>query len=319
MSLLSVRDLSVRYRTRDAELLAVDSLNFELEPGAALGIVGESGSGKSQTALALIGLLPRNARVTGSIQFDGQELVGLKPGAFNRLRGARIGMVFQDPMTSLNPHLEIGTQMAEVLQRHRGSRRREALADAARMLDAVQLANAAAALRRYPHEFSGGMRQRISLAMTLLCRPQLLIADEPTTALDVTVQAQILRLLAQLRRELGLSVILISHDLGVVSELCDQTLVMYAGRMMESGSTARMLSQPAHPYTQGLLGSRPHLQQPRSQDLRSIPGQPPALSQIGEGCPFHPRCVFAYPTCSRVRPPPHRARGGTLSACHLET
>jgi oligopeptide transport system ATP-binding protein len=316
--LLSVRDLEVIFKTPQGPLRAVDGLSFELEAGGSLGIVGESGSGKSQLALALMGLLPRNARVSGSAHFEDQDLLKLAPRKLNRLRGARIGMVFQDPMTSLNPHLTIGTQMAEVLQRHRGNSKRESLAEAERMLDAVRLAESRYALSRYPHEFSGGMRQRITIAMTLLCRPQLLIADEPTTGLDVTVQAQILRLLQEMQRELGLAVILISHDLGVVAELCPQTLVMYAGRMMESGPTAQLWSQPGHPYTRALLAARPRLDLPRQRELVSIPGQPPDPLRAVEACPFQPRCAHAYLSCVRARPPLRHTQADTLSACHLD-
>ena len=318
MSLLSVRDLEVLIETRQGSLRAVDGLNFDLAAGDSLGIVGESGSGKTQTALALMGLLARNAQARGSVNFAGEELLRLKPRAMNRLRGAQIGMVFQDPLASLNPHLTIGTQLTEVLERHEGVALREARSRAVQMLERVHLADAAGALKRYPHEFSGGMRQRITIAMALLCDPQLLIADEPTSALDVTVQAQILDLLAELRQSMRLAVILISHDIGVVAELCRQTLVMYAGRIMEIGPTAQLLAQPAHPYTKALLASRPHLDGPRRALLDTIPGQPPRLTETIEGCPFHPRCSQVFATCRRARPVYRVAASGTLSACHAE-
>jgi oligopeptide transport system ATP-binding protein len=248
MALLEVDDLQVRFRTPEGYVRAVNRLSFALGAGEALGVVGESGSGKSQMALAIMGLLATNAEVEGKVRFEGQELLRLKPAQMNRIRGAQIGMVFQDPMTSLNPYLNIGTQMAEVLVQHRGMNTVAGLAESARMLEAVRVSDATRRLRQYPHELSGGMRQRVMIAMTLLCRPRLLIADEPTTALDVTVQAQILELLADLRREFGVAVLLITHDLGIVAELCERTLVMYAGQLMEYGPTARLLSQPGHPW-----------------------------------------------------------------------
>ena len=321
MNLLSVRDLEVTFKTSQGAVRAVDGLSFDLQQGASLGIVGESGSGKTQAALAIMGLLPRGTRCKGSVRFGGKELLSLKPRALNALRGAGIGMVFQDPLTSLNPHLTIGTQMAEVLERHQGLRRRTALRESAKMLEAVALASAAGAgkaLKRYPHEFSGGMRSRIAIAMTLLCRPQLLIADEPTSALDVTVQAQVLRLLARLQDELRFALILISHDVNVVADLCRETLVMYAGRAMEIGATAQLLAQPGHPYTRALLASRPRLDLPRQQRLQTIAGQPPNPAEPIEGCPFRARCTGAFTTCERARPPLRRSTGGTLSACHAE-
>jgi oligopeptide transport system ATP-binding protein len=251
MSLLSIRDLVVDYgATR-----AVDGVSFELEPGATLGIAGESGSGKSQTALAILGL-QRGARVGGSIVFDGSELAGATDDQLNRVRGARIGMVFQDPMTSLNPYRTIGAQLAEVLQVHRGATRSEALASATRMLDAVRIAEAPRRLGQYPHQLSGGLRQRVMIAGALLCRPRLLIADEPTTALDMTVQAQLIDLLAELQRDLGMALLLISHDFGVLAELCARLLVFHRGRIVEAGATTALLARPEHPYTQGLLQAR---------------------------------------------------------------
>jgi len=254
--LLQVRDLAIAYETPEGWVDAVRSVSFDLAAGGALALVGESGSGKTQTALAIPGLLPRNARIGGSVRFAGQELLGQPPAALQRLRGAKIAMVFQDPLGALNPHLTIGTQMAEVLVRHAGVSRGEALREAARMLDAVRIADAGRRLFQYPHECSGGMRQRICIGMALLCRPQLLIADEPTTALDVTVQAQILRLLADLRRQLGLALLLVSHDLGVVAAVCEQMLVLQAGAAVEAGPTARLLARPAHPHLRGLLEAR---------------------------------------------------------------
>jgi len=251
------------------------------------------GSGKSQTVLALMGLLPDNAAVSGRVRFEDQELLGLPTPPLNRIRGARIGMVFQDPMTSLNPYLSIGRQLTEVLQLHRGMDRRSAQAEAIRMLDAVRIPEAPARLRQYPHELSGGMRQRVMIAMALLCRPALLIADEPTTALDVTVQAQILALLRELRGEFGTAIVLITHDLGVVAALCDQVLVMYAGEAVERAALGEIFSSPQHPYTLSLLAAMPRLEVEPGTHLVTVPGNPPNLAALPSGCPFHPRCPTA--------------------------
>ena len=256
MSLLEVTDLQVAFDTPAGRVQAVNGLSFELDAGGTLGIVGESGSGKTQTALAILGLLDGNAKATGSIRFDGQELLLLPPAELNKVRGAKIGLVFQDPLTSLNPYLRVGDQLVEVLLRHRALARAEALQEALHLLDAVQIADAGRRLFQYPHEFSGGMRLRVMIALALAGGPQLLIADEPTSALDVTVQAQILQLLDDLRRDFRLAVLLITHDLGVVAELCEQLLVMYAGQAVEWGPTAQVLEHPTHPYTRKLLQSR---------------------------------------------------------------
>lgn len=314
--LLQVRDLEVRFATAQGEARAVRGLGFELETGQTLGIVGESGSGKSQTALALLGLQARQARIGGSVRFEGRELLGLDEREWNKVRGNRIGLVFQDPMTSLNPYLSIGAQMAEVLVRHRGLGHAAALAECARMLDAVRIADAAARLRQYPHEFSGGMRQRVLIASALLCRPSLLIADEPTTALDVTVQAEILALLRQLQEDLGLALLLISHDLDVVAEVCERVLVMYAGRAVESGPAARLLTTPRHPYTAGLLASRPRLDAPLGEPLRPIPGQPPDPARLPSGCAFRPRCPEALPICASELPALRALQADRACACH---
>ncbi|HZP12837.1 MAG TPA: ABC transporter ATP-binding protein [Nevskiaceae bacterium] len=318
MSLLSVNDLSVAIKTPDGVLRTVDGVSFDVAAGESVGIVGESGSGKTQTALAIMGLLPWNAKARGSIAFDGAELLRMRASKLNRIRGAQIALVFQDPKTSLNPHLTIGVQMAEIAERHLGVSRHEALQQSAQMLDRVRLSGAANALTRYPHEFSGGMRQRIAIAMMLLCKPKLLIADEPTSALDVTIQAQILALLAELQRDLGLAVILISHDLGVVAELCTRTLVMYAGRIMESAPTAALLAQPRNPYSRALLASRLRVDARRRSLLPSIPGQAPTLDERKAGCPFHPRCGAAFDRCAKERPMLRATGGGTTSACHRD-
>jgi oligopeptide transport system ATP-binding protein len=315
MSLMDVAHLSVRFRTRDGVVEAVNDLSFSLEAGRILGIVGESGSGKSQTAMAILGLLADNASVSGSVTFDGENLLGLKERARRRIRGARIGMVFQDPMTSLNPYLRIGVQMAEVLQTHKGLSRSAALAESRRMLDAVQMPDAADTLRAYPHALSGGQRQRVMVAMALLTQPALLLADEPTTALDVTVQANVLALLADLRRDFGVAIMLITHDVGVVAQLCDETLVMYAGQCMEYGRTASVIEMPSHPYTQGLLAARPTLTGDRSAPLLALPGQPPDLSALPSGCPFAARCPEGDDHCTQRRSLLHE-RDNRVVACH---
>ena len=313
--LLEVDNLAVRFATEDGEVEAVNGLNFGLDAGQTLGIVGESGSGKSQTALSIMGLLASNGRATGSIRFKGEELIGMKPAAMNRVRGAHIGMIFQDPMTSLNPYLRISTQMAEVLIRHRGMGKREAVAESIKMLDAVRIPDAKNRVQRFPHEFSGGMRQRVMIAMTLLTRPELLIADEPTTALDVTVQAQILDLLGDLRTEFNVGIIMITHDLGVVADLCDEVVVLYGGQIMEQGAARDLFKAPSHPYTRGLLNSIPSLDSEHQGELFAIPGNPPDLLHLPAGCPFAPRCGFKRDDCDNIRPGLERV-DAARRACH---
>ena len=255
-ALLRVEDLRVTFAARAGPVEAVRGVSFEVGEGEALAIVGGSGSGKTQTALAILGLLERNAHAAGRVAFDGRELLNQPAAVLNQVRGARIGMVFQDSMSSLNPHLTLGTQVAETLQRHRGMARAAALREALRLLDAVQIADAPRRLFQYPHQCSGGMRQRVAIAMALACRPRLLIADEPTTALDVTIQAQILELLASLRHELNLALLLITHDLGVVAEIAERVLVMHQGQVVEQGAVAQVLERPASPHTQEMLRMR---------------------------------------------------------------
>ena len=318
MALLEVKDLHVRFRTNDGEVRAVNGLSFSLEKGETLGLVGESGSGKSQAVLSILQLLADNGSFQGSIRFQGRELSTLDRKAMNRIRGNRIAMIFQDPMTALNGHLTVGRQMTEVLEHHEGMKRREARRRAIEMLEAVQIPDAHKRIRRYPHEFSGGMRQRVMIAMALLCRPDLLIADEPTTALDVTVQAQILRLLRDLQQEFHMAILLITHDLGVVASLGDRVLVMYGGRACEEAAVDELFRHPRHPYTRGLLGSVPRLDTPAGERLRAIPGNPPSLLALPPGCAFAPRCGERMAQCNEVQPAMCDAAPGHRVACHLE-
>ncbi len=317
MALLEVSNLSVQFETPDGTVTAVNGLSFELERGQTVGIVGESGSGKSQTVLAMMGLLASNGRASGSARFDGQDLLSLSPKALNSIRGNRVAMIFQDPMTSLNPYLTVERQMTEVLELHKGMTRAQARVRAVQALDAVKIPEAARRLGMYPHEFSGGMRQRVMIAMALLCEPDVLIADEPTTALDVTVQAQIIALLRELQREHGTAIVMITHDLGVVAGLCDQVMVLYGGRVMEQGSAESIFYQPTHPYTVGLLGAIPRIGQD-GNTLLAIPGAPPNMAHLPPGCPFSERCSWAEPRCAGDRPTlisvPEQA--GVMRACH---
>ncbi|MCU9847385.1 ATP-binding cassette domain-containing protein [Defluviimonas sp. WL0024] len=296
MALLEVRDLGVSFATPDGTVNAVNGVNFTLDKGETLGIVGESGSGKSQLSFAIMGLLAKNGRATGSVMFDGREILNAPPHVINPIRANKIAMVFQDPMTSLNPYMRVADQMAEVLIHHKGMGKSEAVQEAVHMLDAVKIPDAKGRVGLYPHEFSGGMRQRVMIAMSLLCRPELLIADEPTTALDVTVQAQIMTLLADLQRDFGMATILITHDLGVVAGFCEDVLVLYGGQVMEQSPVDPLFQTPTHPYTRGLLRAIPRVDH-EGEDLDSIPGSPPNMTNAPRGCPFAPRCDFAADDC----------------------
>ncbi|CAN5269935.1 ABC transporter ATP-binding protein [soil metagenome] len=316
--LLEVRNLGVRFATPGGDVCAVDDLDFSLTRGETLGLVGESGSGKTQAAHAVLGLLPDNGRATGSARLDGREILHLPEKQLNEIRGCEIGFVFQDPMSSLNPHLRIDRQLTEALVAHRPVTGRQAREAARSMLDAVHLPSAAAVLRAWPHELSGGMRQRVMIAMALICRPRVLIADEPTTALDVTVQARILELLAELRREFALALLLITHDLGVVAGTCDRVLVLYGGREMEEGSTDDIFYRSRHPYTRALLAALPRFDADGCSRMTPIPGQPPSLLEPMPGCPFEPRCDYRLERCTHARPPLERVAPGQRKACHRE-
>ena len=306
--MLDVNDLRVTLPTPRGAAQALRGVSFELQRGQTLGLIGESGCGKSMTALALMGLLPEGATVAGSIRFNGQELVGLSDDAMCALRGDRIGMVFQEPMTALNPLHTVGHQVAEPLRLHKGATRAQARDEALQLLERVQLPQAAQRLDAYPHQLSGGQRQRVTIAMALACGPDLLIADEPTTALDVTIQREILDLIAELVRGSGMALLLISHDLGVMARGVARLLVMYGGTVVESGPTAEVFAHLAHPYTRGLFGARPRLGAPKTVDgqrrrLVTIPGRVPELVDMPPGCPFADRCTLVTPECRHAPPP----------------
>ncbi len=318
---LDVRDLRVHFPTDDGVVKSVDGLSFELERGQTLGIVGESGSGKSVTSLSIMGLHKEGtAEISGEIVLNGQNLVGMGRESVRRLRGKDMAMIFQDPLSAMHPYYTVGNQIVEAYRVHHDVSKQVARKHAIEMLDRVGIPNPASRVDDYPHQFSGGMRQRAMIAMALSCDPELLIADEPTTALDVTVQAQILDLIRDLQQEFNSAVIIITHDLGVVAELADDILVMYAGRAIEYGRADQIFTEPQHPYTWGLLGSMPRLDRERSERLLPIPGTPPSLINVPDGCPFHPRCAYGdlnEGKSETERPELRDVGDGHRIACHL--
>jgi peptide/nickel transport system ATP-binding protein len=318
--LLQVRDLSVEFRTEHGRLPAVDAVSFDVMPGETLAIVGESGSGKTVTALSLLRLIPDPpGRIShGQVLFEGRDLLQLSEREIQAVRGDRIAMIFQEPMSSLNPSLTIGLQIAEPLHVHRQLSWNAARSKARELLGRVRIPDAASRVGAYPHQFSGGMRQRAMIAMALACRPKLLIADEPTTALDVTVQAQILSLLKELTRETQAALVLITHDLGVVARYADRVCVMYAGRIVESGTAREIYTRPRHPYTLGLMASIPRLDQDTAKRLVPIEGQPPDLTALPPGCAFEPRCRLALPRCRSERPAFEHMEGRHYRACFAD-
>jgi oligopeptide/dipeptide ABC transporter ATP-binding protein len=316
-NLLDVEGLRVRLPTPHGFVTVVDGVDYRVGYAQVFGVAGESGSGKTISMLALLGLLPPGALVEGRAAFGGRDLLRLRGRDLRAVSGREIGMVFQDPMTSLHPMLSVGRQLTEHVRRHLGFDRRAATQRAVELLEQVRIPDPASALHAYPHQFSGGMRQRIAIAIALACNPRLIIADEPTTALDVTVQAGILRLLDTLRRDNDLSVILITHDLAVLSSIADSASIFYAGRVVESGPRDELLRHPRHPYTRALLDALPHPEAPRDTPLIAIKGAPPTPQQIPSGCPYHPRCPYAIDACTDHDPPLTGVDGRRL-ACHVD-
>ncbi|WP_406725662.1 ABC transporter ATP-binding protein [Streptomyces sp. GD-15H] len=316
--LLEVRDLHVEFHTRDGVAKAVNGVSYGVDAGETLAVLGESGSGKSVTAQAVMGILdvPPGRITGGEVVFQGRDLLALKEDARRRVRGAEMAMIFQDALSSLNPVISVGDQLGEMFVVHRGMSKKDARAKAVELMDRVRIPAARERVGQYPHQFSGGMRQRIMIAMALALEPALIIADEPTTALDVTVQAQVMELLAELRREYRMGLILITHDLGVVADVADRIAVMYAGRIVESAPVHDLYKAPAHPYTRGLLDSIPRLDQ-KGRQLYAIKGLPPNLMNIPPGCAFHPRCPMARDVCRTDEPPLYEVSGTRGSACHF--
>jgi len=312
--LVRVRGLEVAFVSRDATVQAVNGVDFDLAKGEVLTILGESGSGKSVTMRALMRLLPKRARLKGEIEVDGRDIVAMSPGDLSDMRGHEVAMIFQEPMVAFDPVYSIGAQIAETVERHLGKSRAEGLKRARELFDLVQIPSPERRLAAYPHELSGGMRQRAMIALALACSPKLLLADEPTTALDATVQIQILLLLRQLQRELGMSVIFVTHDVGVATEIADRLAVMYGGRMVENGSVHEVIRSPSHPYTRGLLRSTVHGAS-RGRRLEAIPGSPPDMSRPPPGCAFAPRCPLAIPACKDAPPPPVALAPGHQARC----
>ena len=316
MALAEVRDLTVEFVTRESTVHAVNGVSFSVEPGQVLCILGESGSGKSVTLRALMRLLPRRrTRIAGQVHVDGQDVLAMPSRDLRKLRGGLVAMIFQEPMTALDPVYTVGQQIGETVRRHTGCDRQAARKRALALLELVRIPAAERRLNAYPHELSGGLRQRAMIAMALSCNPRLLLADEPTTALDATVQVQVLILLRRLQRELGMGMIFVTHDLGVASEIADTIAIMYAGRIVENGPAARILNAPAHPYTAGLLASTVHGQS-RERDIAAIPGSPPDLRRLSEGCSFAPRCPRRIVDCHLTVPEPRFVAPGHMAACH---
>jgi oligopeptide transport system ATP-binding protein len=316
-TVLDVENLDVTFSLHKSKVKAVSNLNFSLAQGETLAVVGESGSGKSQAFLSIMGLLAKNGHATGRATLGNTNLIGMPPQSLDLYRGKDIAMIFQDPMTSLNPSLKIRTQLAEVLEKHQGFDEAKATSAVIEMLERVGIPEPARRAAAYPHQLSGGMRQRVMIAMALLCRPKVLIADEPTTALDVTVQAQMLELFRNLTTEFGTALVLITHDLGVVAGLADRMMVMYAGRAVEKGTVDELFYDPRHPYTLGLLTSTPHVEE-RARRLNPITGSPPNVEHLPRGCAFHPRCAFRFERCFAEVPPLRDIGGGRSKACHYE-
>jgi len=314
--LLEIRSLTTWFFTEDGVVRAVEDVSFEIFPGEIVSLVGESGCGKSVTGLSLLRLIPMppGKILKGELLFEGRDLLGLEEREMEKVRGNDISMIFQEPMTSLNPVFTIGNQIIEALQLHQNLDKKEARTRAIEMLDRVRIPSSEVRIDSYPHQLSGGMRQRAMIAMALSCQPKLLIADEPTTALDVTIQAQVLRLLKEIQREMGMAVMLITHDLGVVSEIADRVAVMYAGRIVESGPIEAIFGKMRHPYTRGLLESIPHLDEKRKR-LNAIPGQVPNPMNLPGGCKFHPRCHLMIDECKREEPPLFKVNGNHFSRC----
>ena len=317
-TLLRIDNLQTHFFSAGKVVKALDGISFEIKAGEVFGLVGETGCGKSVTALSVLRLIPfpPGRIIAGSIRFKDTDLLSLSPEEMRRCRGKEISMIFQEPMTSLNPVFRVGDQMSEVIRMHQGLGRSAAIEAAVGMLERVRIPDARKVAGQYPHQLSGGMRQRVMIAMELSCRPALLIADEPTTALDVTIQAQILRLLREMRREMGTSILLITHDLGVVAQMCDRVAVMYAGSIVEQAGVADIFQTPRHPYTQGLWGAIPLIDDEKSS-LAVIPGTVPDLSRLPEGCKFRPRCERCFEPCDRTRPEMVAVRPDHLVACHL--
>lgn len=317
MSVLDVRDLKVAFNTPDGVVEAVNGVSFSLEAGKCLGVVGESGSGKTQTFMAIMGVVPDNATVTGCAMFDGRDLLSLPTKEMNKIRGARMAFVMQDALSALTPHMRIGKQLSEVLRIHKGMSAKDADRKVLDVLDQVRIPEASRRMAMYPHELSGGMRQRVTIGMALLCDPDILIADEPTTALDVTIQAQVLDLFDELRRNTDTAIVLITHDLGVLAGRADDVMVMYGGRVAERADVNTFFDAPMHPYSIGLLDAIPRIESPVDQALTVIPGRPPDLSALPAGCAYAPRCPKKIDICDTDLPVLTTYDGDHLTACHV--